>query len=32
VRALGVGAGGARGNQKSLPIERRGRIVDGYDL
>ena len=30
--ALSIRASGARGDEKSLPIERMGRIVNGYDL
>ena len=30
--ALSIRASGARGDEKSLPVERMGRIVNGYNL
>jgi hypothetical protein len=32
MRALGIWATGARSDEKPLPIERMGGIVNGYDL
>ena len=32
MRALGIGAAGARSDEKPPPIERMGGIVNGYDL
>ena len=32
MKTLGIRASGARGDEKSLPIERVGRIVNGHDF